>query len=41
VDEFQRVSEFDYLIVHDSVEDAAKQLAAIVTAERCRIERDA
>ena len=39
VGEFQRVNEFDYLIVHDSVEDAARQLAAIVTAERCRIER--
>jgi guanylate kinase len=37
--EFERVSEFDYMIVHDRVEDAARKLAAIVAAERCRIER--
>ena len=37
--EFARVREFDYLIINDTVEDAARQLAAIVTAERCRIER--
>ena len=39
--EFNRVSEFDYLIVHDSVEDAARKLGAIVTAEHCRIEHNA
>jgi len=37
--EFQRANEFEYLIVHDDVEDAVHKLAAIVTAERCKIER--
>lgn len=32
---------YDYLIVNDSVERASAELAAIVTAERCRRERQA
>ena len=39
--ELERIGEFDYVIVHDVVEEAARKLAAIVTAERCKIERRA
>lgn len=35
---FDRIDQFDYMIVHDDVAKAAKELAAIVIAERCRIE---
>ena len=37
--ELARIEEFDYLLVNDNLEEAAKELAAIVTAERCKIER--
>ncbi|MCI0451010.1 MAG: guanylate kinase, partial [Candidatus Latescibacteria bacterium] len=37
--EIEAGARYDYIIVNDSVERAAGELAAIVTAERCRRER--
>jgi guanylate kinase len=37
--EIEAGTRYDYVIVNDSVERAATELAAIVTAERCRRER--
>jgi guanylate kinase len=37
--EIEAGARYDYIIVNDSVERAAAELAAIVTAERCRRER--
>ena len=33
--------EYDYVVVNDSVDDAAAQIKAILVAERCRVERNA
>ncbi|MDI1351293.1 MAG: guanylate kinase, partial [bacterium] len=38
-DEMSHYPEFDYLIVNDDFEHAAAELAAIVTANRLRMER--
>lgn len=32
--------EYDYVVVNDSVDDAAAQIKAILVAERCRVERN-
>ena len=32
---------YDYLVVNDRVEDAAAAIAAIVTAEKCKVSRGA
>ena len=37
--ELERIQEFDYLVVNDQIDRAAAELAAVVTAERCKIER--
>jgi guanylate kinase len=37
--EIEAGARYDYLVINDSVERAAAELAAIVTAERCRRER--
>ncbi len=39
--EMEAGARYDYLIVNDSVERAANELAAVVTAERCRRDRRA
>ena len=36
-DELQHLSAFDYVVVNDSLEEAVKQLTAIVLAEKCRV----
>lgn len=36
-DEMQHVAAFDYVIVNESLEEAVKQLNAIVLAEKCRV----
>jgi len=37
--ELQYVSEYDYVVINDTVEQAANKLMAIVTAEKCRVKR--
>ena len=34
--EFQAAGEYDYMVVNDAVEDAVRELDAIMTAEHCR-----
>jgi len=34
--ELARANEFDYIIINDTVEDAAEELAAILKAEKCK-----
>lgn len=36
-DEMKQMSYYDYLVVNDQVEEAVSKIAAIITAERCRI----
>ncbi|MDF2928068.1 guanylate kinase [Anaerospora sp.] len=31
---------YDYIVVNDKVEDAVKQIAAIISAERCKVKRN-
>lgn len=37
--ELSYVSEYDYIVVNDYVEEAVKKMEAIVKAEKCRLER--
>jgi len=36
IQEMNRMSEFDYIIINNIVDDAAKELEAIIKAEKCR-----
>lgn len=38
-EEYQSLGEYKYIVVNDTVEEAVRQLEAIVLAERCRAER--
>ncbi|NPV52518.1 MAG: guanylate kinase [Firmicutes bacterium] len=38
-DELKAVTEYDYVIVNDTIEEAARKLAAVITAERLRVKR--
>jgi len=38
-DELRQLNRYSYLIINDDLNDAAKELKSIVTAERCRISR--
>jgi guanylate kinase len=37
--EYKNVSQYDYVVVNDNVEDAAARLQAILVAERCSAKR--
>ena len=39
-EEMQEIPNYDYLVVNDSVENAANEIIAILTAERCRIDKN-
>lgn len=38
--ELTQIREYEYCIVNEAVEDAARQLTAVLTAERCRVHRN-
>ena len=35
--EYQQASQYDYIVVNDNVEQAAKEIVSIITAEKCKI----
>lgn len=37
--EINEVSKYNYVVVNDNVEDASNKINAIITAERCRVDR--
>jgi len=37
--EFRQIHHYDYIVINDSLEQALEELAAIITAERCRKDR--
>ena len=39
-EEMKEIPNYDYLVVNDSVENAANEIIAILTAERCRIDKN-
>jgi guanylate kinase len=38
-EEFNYIGAYDYVIFNDSVEKAARQIEAVIRAERCRVTR--
>jgi guanylate kinase len=38
--ELQFITRYDYLVINDSVEDAATKIESIITAEKCRVDRN-
>ncbi|MGE4283330.1 MAG: guanylate kinase [Clostridia bacterium] len=38
--EFTHINKYNYIIVNDTVDDAVRKLESIITAEKCRIERN-
>ena len=40
VNEIKIGLEYDYVVVNDSVDDAAAQIKTIIAAERCKVERN-
>lgn len=39
-EEMKEIPNYDYLVVNDSVENAANEILAILTAERCRVDKN-
>ena len=39
-EELNFITRYNYLVVNDSVEDAAKRIESIVIAEKCRVDRN-
>jgi guanylate kinase len=39
-EEMSYISEYDYVVVNDKVEDACEKIRAIITAERCNVKRN-
>jgi guanylate kinase len=38
-EEYQEISHYDYIVINNQVEMAAKEIEAILTAERCRVSK--
>jgi len=38
-EEYQEISHYDYIVINDKVETAAKEVDAILTAEGCRVSK--
>lgn len=38
-EEMKEIPNYDYLVVNDSVENAANEILAILAAERCRVDK--
>ncbi|MGZ4123464.1 MAG: guanylate kinase, partial [Tumebacillaceae bacterium] len=39
-DEMSYISEYDYVVVNDEVENAAAKIKSIITAEKCNVKRN-